>query len=159
MFFTKKTVSNCVWHVLVSLGWCGSFYAVKKQVSVAPRCFTLFHVLCMLLKLFRSFNLFKWFVHCCTFFGGWCFWVVTRLDHVVLGYRKLISSVEGLFRLEFQRTLKWRFKRCLDCVGVVANLLQIVSDCFMSVVCGCFIFSLSLLKIVVEVFSDELFLV
>ena len=52
----------CVWHVLGWLGWCGSFYAVNKQDSVAPSCFTLFHVLCMFLKLFRLFEFFKWFL-------------------------------------------------------------------------------------------------
>ena len=87
-----KKGSSCVWHVLGWLGWRASFYAVNNQDSVAPRCFTLFHVLCMLLKLFRLFHLFKSSLLCCTFFG-WCFWVVTRKENVVLGYLRLISSV------------------------------------------------------------------
>ena len=43
VLFTEKG-SSCVWHVLGWLGWRASFYAVNNQVSVAPRCFTLFHV-------------------------------------------------------------------------------------------------------------------
>ena len=52
---------------------------------------------------------------------------------------------------EFQRALKLVFKKCLECVG----LLQIVSDCFISVsiVFGCFIFSLSLFNIVMTFFE------
>ena len=87
VLFTEKG-SSCVWHVLGWLGWCASFDAVNNQDSVAPRCFTLFHVLCMLFKLFRSFHLFKSSL-LCTFFG-WCFWVVTRKENVVLSYLKLI---------------------------------------------------------------------
>ena len=78
-----QVVSGMFW---VWLGWFASLYAVKKQVSGAPSRFTLFHFLCMLLKLFRLFNLFKSFLLCCSFFFG--FWVVTGLDYLILGYPK-----------------------------------------------------------------------
>ena len=60
---------------------------------------------------------------------------------------KVVSFV--LHRFKVSKNVKMVFKKSLECV----RLLQIVSDCFISVsiVFGCFMFSLSFLQIVFKI--------